>query len=231
MNNVIISPQYPIFGRQLRASGYHVIPSERILSFISYEQHHADMQCLIIDDTAFVLGCCDRLAEALSATYHVVRCANDIQGEYPLNVPLNAAVVGKRLIANLHSLDCQVKQYCDSNGYELIHVNQGYAKCSCAVVSDTSVITADNGIYNSLKEKSIDVLKIMSGSIALPGADYGFIGGASGLDTDAHTLYFCGDIRRHPDYERIAEFCNKHGTDIVSLTNTGLQDVGGMIFC
>lgn len=182
MNNVILSGEYPIFGERLSQLGYHVIYSGTLPQLIDYERSHADMQCLIIDETAFVLKECNKLAAQLAGEYRVVLTEGDIEGKYPANVRLNAAVVGKNLIANLKALDHKVAVHCTRNGYRLIHVNQGYAKCSCAIVSDNALITSDDGVYNSLKESRIEVLKIRQGRVRLDGAQYGFIGGASGLD-------------------------------------------------
>lgn len=231
MNKAILSDKYPRFSERLRDLGYSIIPDERVTCFLSYEQDHADMQCLIIDNTAFVLSCCKQLADALSKDYHVVLCDGNISGTYPANVGLNAVVLGKRLICRIPSLNSKVKKYCGNHGYELIHVNQGYAKCSCAVVSDNAIITADNGVYSSLKELNIDILKIEEGRVRLDGAGYGFIGGAGGYDRDSHTLYFCGNICLHPDYDSISSFCEKHGTKIISLTEDELTDIGGIVFC
>ena len=233
MNNVILSGEYPDFGERLAALGFRVLYTDPLTQLIPYERYHADIQCLIADDHAFVLKECTSLAEKLSEKYRVILTEEDIGGKYPANVRLNAAVVGQTVIANLKALDKAVIHYCEKAGYQLIHVNQGYAKCSTAIVSDRAMITADNGIYHSLKETKIEVLKIRQGRVNLKGAEYGFIGGASGLHirNDKRTLYFAGDIALHPDHQRILDFCQNHGTDIVSLTDTEPSDIGGMLFC
>ena len=233
MNNVVLSTKYPIFAEKLTKLGYNVISSEQLSQLIPYEQDHADIQCLILDNTAFILRECTTLAERLKPLCNVVLTVDDIGAEYPKNVRLNAAVVGKNVVARLDSLDAHVKSYCQSHGYRLINVRQGYAGCSCAIVSDNALITADNGIFSSLKEYNIDVLKIEQGRVALKGADYGFIGGASGLDirNGKRILYFTGDINRHPSSGEIKEFCKLHDTEIWCLTDAELTDIGGMIFC
>ena len=231
MSKAILSTRYPQFAEKLEALGYDVIPTEKVSCLIDYEQDHADLQCLILDDTAFVLSCCDKLANALKSVCNVVLCADDIGHDYPLNVPLNAAQVGKMIICRTDTLDKQASEYARRNNYELIHVRQGYAKCSCAVVSDRAIITADHGIERTLKGSTIDVLLTEQGRIRLDGADYGFIGGASGYDQASRTLYFTGNIRKHPDYERIEDFCIDHGTKIISLTDDELVDIGGILFC
>lgn len=231
VSKAILSAKYSQFIRRLSELGFEVIPSETVSCFIGYEQQHADMQCLILDDTAFVLSRCKSLANALSSAYNVVLCADDIGGEYPQNVALNAAKVGKNIICRVESLDDSVKAHCKANSFTLINVNQGYAKCSCAVVSDKAIITEDVGIYRALSKTDIEVLLIGKGSVTLEGADCGFIGGASGYDKSNNILYFCGDICEHPDFEIIKVFCDNHGTNIECLSDSKLVDIGGIIFC
>ena len=231
MNKAILSVRVPKFAEQLQKLGYQIIPSEEIPCEMPYERDHADLQCLILNDTAFVLKRCQRLSEALSDRYHVIECGERFGGVYPDNVKLNALYVDNKLICRVPSLDDKVKEYCDKNNIKLIHVNQGYAKCSCAVVSDRALITADQGIAKALTDTNIDFLTVEEGSVELEGAKYGFIGGASGYDSDKRTLYSCGDITRHPDYAKIKYFCDIHGTRIVNLNDDDLTDIGGIIFC
>ena len=231
MNNVILSEKHPEFAQRLRALGYHTIPTDHIDAYIPYESDHADMQCLIINRTAFISDHCDTLINALQSAYTVALCKSDITGRYPASVALNAAVIGKNVICRADALDPSIRTYCELNGYRINHVRQGYAKCSCAVVGDNALITADHGIYRSLSSCSISALLIEEGRVALDGADYGFIGGASGYDADKNTLYFSGSIDLHPDGARIKEFCCRYGVKAISLTDGPLTDIGGMIFC
>ena len=231
MNKAILSTKHPQFAAKLREYGYEIIPSEKIPCHMPYERNHADLQCLILDDTAFVLSCCQRLINTLSHDYHVIPCGDRFSGEYPDNTCLSAVQCGGKLIGRLASLDEKVKEHCRRHGIELINVNQGYAKCSCVPIADHAIITADNGIIQALQNTQIDVLPIGKGSVRLKGAEYGFLGGASGYDRDKHTLYFCGDIEQHPDVRRIKDYCQAYGITIISLTDDQLTDVGGILFC
>lgn len=107
------------------------------------------------------------------------------------------------------------------------NVNQGYSACSSLYVSG-SVITADPSVAACAESCGIDVLRISSHGISLPGYDCGFIGGASGVLDD--TVYFFGDIMLHPDGERIAEFLSCRGVKTVSLSGDALTDFGGIRF-
>lgn len=230
MNKAVLSVKHPKFAEELKRYGYEIIPGETVEEFIPYERDHVDMQCLIINDTAFVLTCCKKLINALSGAYNVISCGDYITDIYPSNVALNAAVTGKYVICRINALDDRVRSYCEGNGFKLINTRQGYSKCSCAVVSDNALITADKSIYKALQNTDIDVLPIGEGSVLLEGADHGFIGGASGYDKSSNTLYFCGSIDTHPDNKEIKRFCAYHGTNIVSLTDEPLTDIGGIIF-
>ena len=231
MNKAILSTEYPQFARRLQELGYKIIPSEEIPCEMPYERRHADLQCLIISNTVFALSCCEGLINALSGEYKVIRCGEGFGVAYPDNVCLNALQLGDKLICRIPSLETKVKAYCEQHNIELLHVNQGYAKCSCAVIGDQAVITADKGIAVSLEQNNIDVLRIGQGSVRLEGAEYGFIGGATGYDPHNNTLYICGDIRRHPDYNRIKGFCDQHNTRIFCLSDDEITDIGGIMLC
>lgn len=148
--------------------------------------------------------------------------------EYPLDCGLCAAVSGKSILCREASTDKEILSLANRLGYKTINVPQGYAKCSCALLADGSVITADRGIAAKALENDIDTLLIEAGNISLPGYDYGFIGGSSGLC--GNKLYFCGDIKTHPDHEAIENFAKKHGTECISLGSERLYDVGTLIF-
>ena len=92
------------------------------------------------------------------------------------------------------------------------------------MVSDNALITADKSIYSISQNNGLDALLISEGHVDLNGYGYGFIGGASGA-VDSYVL-FCGDLSNHPDGERIAEFCQKHGKAPVSLSDEPLYDYG-----
>ena len=101
------------------------------------------------------------------------------------------------------------------------------SKCSICVVNETSAITADEGMYNLLKKRGLNVLKIDPCDIELYGMN-GFIGGASGLLED-DLLAFNGDIRTHRNRDSITGFCKNAGVKIVCLNTGKLADIGTII--
>ncbi len=143
---------------------------------------------------------------------------------YPRDALVNCASVGDVVIANLKAMSESVKSLAVESGMTLRHTNQGYAKCSTAILGDNAIITADRSIHKVAEENGISSLLISVGGIALDGYDYGFIGGTSVTADDG--LLFFGDLASHPDGERIYEFCRQHGKKAVSLTNEPLYDYG-----
>ena len=143
---------------------------------------------------------------------------------YPRDVLLNCATVGDKIIANTKSASALVKELSKSNGKQLLHTPQGYAKCSTAVLSDNAVITADRSIHTVAENNGISSLLISPGGVRLEGYDYGFIGGASATTGD--NILFFGDLATHPDGERIYDFCLSQGKIPMSLTNEPLYDYG-----
>ena len=148
--------------------------------------------------------------------------------KYPFDCGLCAAVSGKKFLYCDRSTDQSLIERFNALDYKTVNLPQGYVKCSCALLADGAIITADRGIAKITQAEGIDTLLITPGFVDLPGYDYGFIGGASGLYGD--TLYFCGNLDLHPDCEAIKEFALKHGTKCVSLGDNKLYDVGSLIF-
>ena len=143
---------------------------------------------------------------------------------YPNDVPLNALPLANCLFCNTQTVADELLNL----GLEPCHVNQGYTKCSALPLGDRAIITADASIAKTAKEQGIDVLQIQEGHIALPGYDYGFIGGSAsfavrgGLDA----VFFAGDISQHPNHSKIERFCQSYGFKIINLSNAPLCDVG-----
>ena len=148
--------------------------------------------------------------------------------EYPCDVLFNAALVGDTLVCNKKTVSTLILEAAEDAGCKILHVPQGYTKCSTAIVSDNAIITADKPIFNACLSAGIDALLVSADGVDLPDYNCGFIGGASGTFGD--NMFFCGNITLHPDGEAISIFCQKHDKTAVSLSNKKLFDVGTIIF-
>jgi len=169
-----------------------------------------------------VFGCLEDVG------YEIKTVEEKASPQYPDDVRLNCALVGKRLIAGKRGMSKTLLSLARKEGLSVLPVNQGYAKCSTAVVSGNAVITADISVFRACENEGISVLKISHGNIALDGYGEGFIGGATGADGE--NVYFCGDLSTHPDGERIEQFCKDNGKRAVSLCKLPLYDYGTVIF-
>lgn len=212
MKNLVMSNLYPRFCEELSGFGYNIIPSRKINVFHKPEQYHADMQILKIGNKLFTLESCKKLPEK----------------NYPGNILLNCLYLNNRLYGKLDCIDETVLQYCAENGIETVNVNQGYARCSSLVTGKNAVITADKSMKKALKINGAEVLLISPGNIVLEGFDYGFIGGASFYDNN--TVFFFGDVTKHPDYQKIRSFTEENNSKIEILCKSQpLTDIGGAV--
>ncbi len=151
------------------------------------------------------------------------RVERELKKEYPQDVFLNAVSVGDYIICNVKTVAKEIL----NTDKTIIHTNQGYTKCSVAVVSDNAIITDDFDIYRKCKEK-IDVCLVEKNSVMLNGYSYGFIGGSCGKIAK-NKLAFFGDINKHKNAQTIIDFCNKYNVECVSLSDSPLYDYGSLI--
>lgn len=212
MKTVVMSDLYPCFCQALAEHGYQIIPTENINIFHQPEQKHVDMQLLKIRDRIFTLKDCMKKAGK----------------SYPENVLLNCLYFRDKLYGKLSAVDSMVLSYCREQNMELVNVNQGYTRCSTLVINDNAVITADKSIEKAIKNGGAEVLLISAGNILLEGFEYGFIGGAGFRDNN--TTYFFGNVKKHPDYDKIKVFCERHYSTIEILCeDKPLTDIGGAV--
>ncbi len=187
---------------------------------------HADINALYLGDGKILL---DRSQAALAGLLKkrgltVSFSESHVSGSYPNDCRLNFALLSGKIIGRTDIADEAIKNIdcC------IINVKQGYAKCSTCIVNENAVITDDMSIKKVCVKNKIDVLFIGKGDIALPGHEYGFIGGASALIDKNHIIFF-GDITKHRDFCKIDTFLNKHGCKYSFLNNHVLTDIGGMV--
>lgn len=148
-----------------------------------------------------------------------------IGSTYPDNISLNAIVLKNYLIHNLKYTDSSLLVF--SKDKEKINIKQGYAKCSTVVLREKALITSDKGIYKSLIEHDFDVLLLNPGDILLPGLDYGFIGGSTGLLT-SNKLGIFGDLSYYNQGNEVIKFLKKYDIEPIYLRKGPLIDRGSL---
>jgi hypothetical protein len=190
---------------------------------------HADLQCIHIGKNRILLSDEQLLVkEKLEKNGFDVTLFEGLGEAYPLDCPVNVAVLGKKVICKPDIIHPLLKNYIADNGLSVVKTNQGYSRCSACIVDENSVITEDENIKNACIKNGIDVLLIRKGFVALKGFDYGFIGGAS-FKLNMNTLVFNGSIEKHPDYLLIKSYLNEKNIECIGVGNYPLTDIGGII--
>ncbi len=185
---------------------------------------HMDIQCCHIGK-GLILTTNSQL-NYITEEYEVKQIKETPSDSYPNDCLLNCFTINGVLITGKNCSE-SVIEFAERKNLEIKFVNQGYAKCSTAIVSEDAVITADKSIAAAL-ENYCKVLVIDSGHIMLPGYNYGFIGGTCGkLSYDE--LAFMGNPYKHCDGRRIISFTEENNCEAVSLCNGELIDFGGFI--
>ena len=147
---------------------------------------------------------------------------------HPEDARLNAISFGENLIVNEKTISEQILEIAKKEGFLPQNVNQSYPNCSILKLNEENAITADMGIYKKLTSLGIKTLLIKSGGISLQPYEYGFIGGASGVDGDK--VFFLGNLDLHQNADEIKEFISSLGLRAISLSDEPLSDLGGLIF-
>ena len=150
-----------------------------------------------------------------------------VRSPYPSDVPYNACCTGKYFIHNLKYTAPELLHMAKSMGLTFIDVPQGYARCSCLPVDETSIITADRGIIGPCRAAGLSVLEVTPGHVLLPGYTYGFIGGCGGRVGDA--IVFHGSLNEHPDGDAIRRFIEERGLKCIDFPEFLLTDIGSII--
>lgn len=144
--------------------------------------------------------------------------------KYPADVPLNAALFGNCAILNPKTVCKNI----DFSGRSLIPVRQGYTKCSVVPVTESAIITDDVSIASAAEKNGLAVLLVSKGDVALPGREYGFIGGCCGLIAP-DTMLFNGSLAFHKDGEKIRTFLSSFGVRAEEAGDFQLTDIGSIL--
>ena len=208
VSEVMISDYKPEFKSELERMGIKVTVPKAIENIRGSERYHADMSVLHIGGNQFL---------------YAAELNEQVTAEQPL---LNICIFGNNVICNTKTVYKPALEMLKNR--RIIHTNQRYAKCCCAVAGENAVITSDNGIYKICLANQIDVLKISVGDILLDGYAYGFIGGCCGLIAK-DTLAFSGNVKLHKDFANMRDFARNHHIELYSLTNEKLYDIGGIL--
>ncbi len=230
VTEVILSGEYNYIESELNTLGIKTITTTPSINLPFYERYHTDMQCSYFSKGKINVDNASPLFVKIltNSGLKVFLTKSKIIPKYPYNIALNHIIIGKTFIGNVRYTDKNIIQYCKENNFKIINVNQGYTKCSTAIINENAVITSDNGIYKACINNKIDALKIDFGYISLYGYDYGFIGGCCGK-LNKYTLAFTGKVSEHKNYKEIKSFLHNYNINILELSNKPLIDIGSIV--
>ena len=218
----------------LKDNGFEVITLPADNRLAPPVSSHADMLLLALDDTIFSNSV---YVEKNKAVFNIITeygykivCSDfDVSNEYPNDVALNQAVIGKNILGRKKSCATDILDYTALHGYSYKSIKQGYAKCSTLILNEKAIISADTSIIDVANSIGIKTLKINNGinEITLDGYDYGFIGGASTVYDSK--VFFFGNLNLHSQATQIIDFCKSNNSLPISLGAERLCDIGGAI--
>lgn len=148
--------------------------------------------------------------------------------KYPEDIAYNVGRLTGIAIHNFKYTDEVLKYYLKKENLDFVNVNQGYTKCSLAIVGEDSAITADYPMYKKLKSLGYKVLLIEPGYVFLEGQKYGFIGGTNGSLYNGKSI-ISGRLNGHPNKHEILDFFTKNNTELIFLSQKNILDIGTII--
>ena len=164
----------------------------------------------------------------------IIKGDSTVQNVYPNDINYNVCIVGNKAIHNFKYTDSKIISELNKNNFELINVKQGYSNCSIAVIDENSIILSDKGLYNSLKNRGIDMLfldYIPNIKLLNENGEYsqknGFIGGAISRIGDNIVVF--GDLDKIDYYGNIRKFIESRNLKIIDFEGLDVVDYGGAI--
>lgn len=222
----------PDMKQKLRERGIELaeVPqSQRLQPCVS---GHPDMQLVHIHDNILISHphLSPALHEKLRQYGFTVIAGNTLlKAAYPFDIAYNIAIIGKVAFHNLQYTDGVLVEYLKHCSIRLVHVNQGYAKCSILLVTPESLITSDPSIAKAACDNGFDVLHLPpQKNIRLPGLNHGFIGGAAGF-IDRNLIAFAGTPEALNDAEAVKVFLKKYDMGWIHLGKNEMHDYGGLL--
>lgn len=219
----------------LMDEGFSLLPLPASKGLSAPVSHHPDTVLARLgevifcpEDYYFENGDFFQRLTALCPTLRVHTLAHRHESQYPRECAYNMLTAADTAYFNDRALAPEIAEAAKEMGFRTVFTRQGYAACTVLMLGAGHAITADGGMARVLQKNGVRVLSIREGSILLPPYGYGFIGGASGVY--GNSVYFFGEVERHPSYEAMRQFAADAGFTLKSLSNEPLCDLGGILF-
>lgn len=149
----------------------------------------------------------------------------DVGFSYPQIASYNISVSENFLICNLEICDKSILELLTNK--KIIHVKQGFCRCSTLALKNDVFITSDNGIHKTLQKNDVKSYFFPSDSIRLDGYKHGLLGGCLGIDEKENRLIISGNLDYFENGKYLKSIFQKLDYQIIELDSCPLLDVGG----
>ena len=220
----------------LKGLGYKLIKIKKSTNVYPEISSHVDIfACKVKDKIIVEKSAYKMLKNKLNNDENILISGETmISYDYPNDIKYNVCIVGNKAIHNFKYTDSKIISELNKNNFELINVKQGYSNCSIAVIDENSIILSDKGLYNSLKNRGIDMLfldYIPNIKLLNENGEYsqknGFIGGAISRIGDNIVVF--GDLDKIDYNNKIRNFIKKKNLNIKEFTGINVVDYGGIM--
>lgn len=194
-------------------------------------RRHADLGICIVSEREAVCPPCtaDYYKKALSPYgFTIIVGKSTPKSNYPYDCAYNVGIAGRKCFLNKDICDEVLLDRLLALGYELIHIKQGYAKCSMCPVDEKRIITGDVSIAHAAEKNDIKVLFIPNDNIILKGFSNGFIGGCVGM-ADKNTLLVNGEIELFENAKDILKMLEDEKIIPLAVKKGAVTDIGSII--
>jgi hypothetical protein len=212
----------------LRKLGYEVLKCPTSSHLYGAVSGHPDMLMHIVGNKKIIVHKSmqyEFITRLKELKFDVILSHNELKNTYPEDIILNGVGISNYFVHKLKNTDTTLLN--SMKGKTLINVNQGYTKCSTAIVSEEAVMTSDKKIAETFRNLNMDVLYLPPGDILLPGLNYGFIGGCCSL-LEKNLIAFYGDLKNYKYGFEVLSFLKKHSVEPYYLSTRKLTDRGSI---
>jgi len=229
--HMIIDNRYIHIAESVWKDTFSIIPSVTCSVLSAPVSAHPDMALFKTEEKEFI--CSPDVFSDYEKTlkkYDVKLICGEkkLSCNYPEDIAYNVLKTDKFAFGKFTETDSKIIKYLENKKIDKINIKQGYAKCSVCNFYG-GIISSDAGICKAALGVGLDFLQIPQGEIKLPGYDYGFIGGASGLNSNGDVFFF-GDLSSVSYGNLIYDFLKKKNIKIHEIKNFPLTDVGTVMF-
>ncbi len=221
----------PLFiGNCIVPNSKTIIPPE-IKSLPYAMRRHADLGiCVISENTAVCPPDTFMYYKKTLSQYgfNVIKGETNVGCNYPSDSAYNVGIIKDKCFVNKDVCDPELFKLLEEYGYKIIHVKQGYAKCSICMLDENTIITGDESIRKAAEKNDIEAVFVSNESIILDGFNYGFIGGCMGK-ADKHTLLVNGELEKYKQGQIILNILEDKKITPLPLRKGALLDIGSII--